>query len=46
MSLKIAVAQLNFIVGDMPGNAQKIIEAAKAAYEQGKKKKKRDEMRS
>ena len=35
MSLKIAVAQLNFIVGDMPGNAQKIIEAAKTAYEQG-----------
>lgn len=22
MSLKIAVAQLNFVVGDMPGNAQ------------------------
>ncbi len=35
MSLKIAVAQLNFVVGDMPGNAQKIIDAAKAAYEQG-----------
>ena len=35
MSLKIAVAQLNFIVGDMPGNAQKIIEAAKTAYDQG-----------
>ena len=35
MSLKIAVAQLNFIVGDMPGNARKIIEAAKTAYEQG-----------
>jgi NAD+ synthase (glutamine-hydrolysing) len=26
------VAQLNFVVGDMPGNARKIIEAARAAY--------------
>ena len=35
MSLKIVVAQLNFVVGDMPGNAQKIIDAATAAYAQG-----------
>ncbi len=35
MSLKIAVAQLNFIVGDMVGNAQRIIDAAKTAYAQG-----------
>ncbi|HPZ58470.1 MAG TPA: NAD+ synthase, partial [Ottowia sp.] len=35
MTLKIAVAQLNFVVGDMPGNAQKIIDAAKAAYAEG-----------
>ena len=33
--LKIAVAQLNFTVGDMPGNAQKIIAAARTAYAQG-----------
>ena len=35
MSLKIAVAQLNFVVGDMPGNARRIIDAARAAYAQG-----------
>jgi NAD+ synthase (glutamine-hydrolysing) len=35
MTLKICVAQLNFVVGDMPGNAQKIIEAAQTAYAQG-----------
>ncbi len=35
MSLKIAVAQLNYCVGDMPGNAVKIIAAAKAAYADG-----------
>ncbi len=35
MNLQIAVAQLNFVVGDMPGNAQKIIDAAKAAHQQG-----------
>ncbi len=35
MPLKIAVAQLNFVVGDMPGNARRIIDAAKAAYAQG-----------
>ncbi|CAN5502371.1 NAD+ synthase [soil metagenome] len=35
MTLKICIAQLNFIVGDMPGNAQKIIAAARTAHEQG-----------
>ncbi len=35
MPLKICVAQLNYCVGDMPGNAQKIIEAARAAYAEG-----------
>ena len=35
MSLKIAVAQLNLVVGDLAGNAQKIIDAAKAAHAQG-----------
>ena len=35
MNLQISVAQLNFMVGDMPGNARKIIDAAHAAYAQG-----------
>jgi NAD+ synthase (glutamine-hydrolysing) len=35
MTLKICTAQLNVIVGDMVGNAQKIIAAARTAYEQG-----------
>ena len=35
MSLRIRVAQLNFIVGDMAGNARKIIEAAQEAHRQG-----------
>ena len=35
MTLQICVAQLNFVVGDMPGNARKIIDAAQAAYAQG-----------
>lgn len=35
MPLKICVAQLNYCVGDMPGNAQKIIEAARTAYQDG-----------
>ena len=35
MSLKICVAQLNYCVGDMSGNAQKIIAAARTAYQQG-----------
>ncbi len=35
MTLSICTAQLNFVVGDMPGNAQKIIAAAREAYTQG-----------
>ena len=35
MSFKISVAQLNFVVGDIAGNAQKIIHAAQTAYAQG-----------
>ncbi|MEP6791866.1 MAG: NAD+ synthase, partial [Ramlibacter sp.] len=35
MALKLCIAQLNFVVGDMPGNAQKIIDAARTAYAQG-----------
>lgn len=35
MALKLCIAQLNFVVGDMPGNAQKIIAAARSAYAQG-----------
>jgi NAD+ synthase (glutamine-hydrolysing) len=35
MRLKICVAQLNFVVGDMAGNARRIIEAAHAAHAQG-----------
>jgi NAD+ synthase (glutamine-hydrolysing) len=35
MTLKLCVAQLNFIVGDLQGNAQKIIVAAKEAYADG-----------
>jgi NAD+ synthase (glutamine-hydrolysing) len=35
MPLKICVAQLNYCVGDMPGNAQKIIDAARSAYDDG-----------
>ena len=31
----ICTAQLNFVVGDMPGNAQKIIAAARQAHAQG-----------
>ena len=31
----IASAQLNFVVGDMPGNARKIIDAAAQAAAQG-----------
>ncbi|MES2353965.1 MAG: NAD+ synthase [Pseudomonadota bacterium] len=33
--MKIAIAQLNCIVGDLPGNAQKIRAAAKTAKEKG-----------
>ena len=35
MTLKLCVAQLNFVVGDMAGNAQKIIDAAHSAYAGG-----------
>ena len=35
MPLKICVAQLNYCVGDMAGNAKKIIEAARTAYAEG-----------
>ncbi len=35
MTLQICVAQLNFIVGDMPGNARKIIDASQQAYAEG-----------
>ena len=35
MSLKLCVAQLNYCVGDMVGNAQKIIVAARTAYAGG-----------
>ncbi len=35
MTLKLCVAQLNFIVGDLQGNAQKIITAAQDAYADG-----------
>ena len=35
MTLKICVAQLNFVVGDMAGNARKIIDAARTAYAEG-----------
>ena len=35
MTFKICVAQLNYCVGDMAGNAQKIIDAARAAYAEG-----------
>ena len=35
MTLNLCVAQLNFVVGDMPGNARKIIDAAHAAYLKG-----------
>ena len=35
MTLTLCVAQLNFIVGDLEGNAQRIIDAARDAYAQG-----------
>jgi NAD+ synthase (glutamine-hydrolysing) len=35
MALTICTAQLNVTVGDMAGNAQKIIAAARTAYQQG-----------
>jgi NAD+ synthase (glutamine-hydrolysing) len=35
MALQICTAQLNYVVGDMPGNARKIVDAARQAYERG-----------
>ncbi len=35
MTLKLAIAQLNFVVGDLTGNARKIVDAARSAYQQG-----------
>ena len=35
MTLKICVAQLNFVVGDMAGNARRIAEAARSAHAAG-----------
>ena len=35
MTLQLCIAQLNFVVGDMAGNARKIIDAAQQAYAQG-----------
>ena len=35
MTLLICNAQLNFVVGDMAGNARKIIDSARKAYDQG-----------
>src|SRR3954470_11389223 len=35
MALRICIAQLNFMVGDAAGNAQKIIAACRSAYAQG-----------
>ena len=35
MTLQLCVAQLDFVVGDMAGNAQRIIDAARAAYARG-----------
>jgi NAD+ synthase (glutamine-hydrolysing) len=35
MTLQICVAQLNFVVGDMVGNARKIIDGAREAYARG-----------
>jgi NAD+ synthase (glutamine-hydrolysing) len=35
MSIRMAVAQFNYVVGDLRGNAQRIIEAAREAARQG-----------
>ena len=35
MNLKLCIAQLNFVVGDIDGNVQKIVDAAVHAYAQG-----------
>ncbi len=34
-ALKVAVAQINATVGDLPGNAQRIVDAARRAHAQG-----------
>ena len=35
MTLKICIAQLNFVVGDLAGNATRIVDAARSAYAAG-----------
>ena len=35
MTLKLCVAQINFVVGDLDGNVKKIVEAANTAYARG-----------
>lgn len=35
MKLQLCIAQLNFVVGDMMGNAQKMIDTSRAAYQRG-----------
>jgi NAD+ synthase (glutamine-hydrolysing) len=35
MTFSVSVAQLNFVVGDMAGNARRIVEAARAAHARG-----------
>jgi NAD+ synthase (glutamine-hydrolysing) len=35
MTLNICIAQLNLVVGDLAGNSQKIIDAARRAYQDG-----------
>jgi NAD+ synthase (glutamine-hydrolysing) len=35
MSFKVCLAQLNFVVGDVSGNAQRIVNAAREAHAQG-----------
>ena len=37
MTISICIAQLNYLVGDLSGNAKKIIEAAEQAFAQGAK---------
>ena len=35
MTLKLCIAQLNFVVGDLEGNVRKIVDAAETAYARG-----------
>jgi NAD+ synthase (glutamine-hydrolysing) len=35
MTLKLCIAQLNFVVGDLEGNAQKIVDAAQQSHARG-----------